>query len=41
VAIWWAVGIMLLAGLVAALMVTAKPPKQGAPAEGPVPESVV
>lgn len=26
VAIWWAVGIMLLAGLVAGLMVTAKPP---------------
>jgi EmrB/QacA subfamily drug resistance transporter len=41
VAIWWAVGIMLLAGLVAGLMVTAKPPKQGAPAEAPVPESVI
>ncbi|WP_406177735.1 MFS transporter [Streptomyces canus] len=41
VAIWWAVGIMLLAGLIAALMVTAKPPKQGAPAEAPVPESAV
>lgn len=41
VAIWWAVGIMLLAGLVAGLMVTAKPPKQGAPAPAPAPESVV
>lgn len=41
VAIWWAVGIMLLAGLVAGLMVTAKPPKQGAPAQAPVPESAV
>ncbi|MFF0085651.1 MFS transporter [Streptomyces canus] len=40
VAIWWAVGIMLLAGLIAGLMVTAKPPKQGAPAGAPVPESV-
>ncbi|MFF0017691.1 MFS transporter [Streptomyces sp. NPDC005374] len=40
VAIWWAVGIMLLAGLVAALMVTTKPPKQGAPAPAPLPESV-
>jgi EmrB/QacA subfamily drug resistance transporter len=40
VAIWWAVGIMLLAGLVAALMVTTKPPKQGAPAPTPLPESV-
>ncbi|WP_369247466.1 MFS transporter [Streptomyces sp. R41] len=39
VAIWWAVGIMLLAGLVAGLMVTAKPPKH-APADAPVPESV-
>ncbi|MET9786018.1 MFS transporter [Streptomyces canus] len=41
VAIWWAVGIMLLAGLIAGLMVTAKPPKQGDPAPAPVPESVV
>ncbi|MFE2215552.1 MFS transporter [Streptomyces canus] len=41
VAIWWAVGIMLLAGLIAGLMVTAKPPKQGAPAPAPAPESVV
>ncbi|MEV2216461.1 MFS transporter [Streptomyces sp. NPDC050997] len=40
VAIWWAVGIMLLAGLIAGLMVTAKPPKQGAPTGTPVPESV-
>ena len=40
VAIWWAVGIMLLAGLIAGLMVTAKPPKHGAPAGTPVPESV-
>ncbi|MEU0412334.1 MFS transporter [Streptomyces griseorubiginosus] len=40
VAIWWAAGIMLLAGLIAGLMVTAKPPKQGAPAPTPVPESV-
>jgi EmrB/QacA subfamily drug resistance transporter len=39
VAIWWAVGIMLLAALVAGLMVTAKPPKR-APADAPVPESV-
>ncbi|MFF7053254.1 MFS transporter [Streptomyces griseorubiginosus] len=40
VAIWWAAGIMLLAGLIAGLMVTAKPPKQGAQAPTPVPESV-
>ncbi|MFE9444953.1 MFS transporter [Streptomyces sp. NPDC006602] len=40
VAIWWAAGIMLLAGLIAGLMVTTKPPKQGAPAEAAVPESV-
>ncbi|MFJ4784296.1 MFS transporter [Streptomyces sp. NPDC088794] len=40
VAIWCAVGIMLLAGLVAGLMVTAKPPRQGAPAEAAVPEPV-
>jgi len=40
VAIWWAAAIMLLAGLIAGLMVTAKPPKQGAPAQAPVPESV-
>ncbi|WP_432172544.1 MFS transporter [Streptomyces sp. Tue6028] len=39
VAIWWAVGIMLLAGLVAGLMVTAKPPAR-LPSNAPVPESV-
>ncbi len=38
VAIWWAAGIMLLAGLVAGLMVTAKAPKHGTPADRPVPE---
>ncbi|MDV9171068.1 MFS transporter [Streptomyces sp. W16] len=36
VAIWWAVAVMLLAGLVAGLMVTARAPKHAAP----VPESV-
>ncbi|MFF8478056.1 DHA2 family efflux MFS transporter permease subunit [Streptomyces sp. NPDC015414] len=40
VAIWWAAGVMLLAGLVAGLMVTARAPGHGAPAETPVPESV-
>ncbi|MFF4486904.1 MFS transporter [Streptomyces sp. NPDC001544] len=40
VAIWWAAGIMLLAGLVAGLMVTAKAPGHGAPTAAPVPESV-
>jgi EmrB/QacA subfamily drug resistance transporter len=40
VAIWWAAGIMLLAGLVAGLMVTAKPPKHDAATRAPVPESV-
>ncbi|MBC9728897.1 MFS transporter [Streptomyces sp. TRM68367] len=40
VAIWWAAGFMLLAGLVAGLMVTAKAPKHGTPAETPVPETV-
>ncbi|WP_328669786.1 MFS transporter [Streptomyces sp. NBC_00328] len=39
VAIWWAVGIMLLAGLVAGLMVTAKAPKR-APSDAAVAESV-
>ncbi|MFF1764243.1 MFS transporter [Streptomyces sp. NPDC058249] len=39
VAIWWAVGIMLLAALIAGLMVTAKAPKH-APRGAPVPESV-
>ncbi|WP_329218519.1 MFS transporter [Streptomyces sp. NBC_01485] len=38
VAIWWAAGIMLLAGLVAGLMVTAKPPRHDVPARAPVPE---
>ena len=36
VAIWCAAGIMLLAGLVAGLMVTAKAPKHGIPAGAPV-----
>lgn len=40
VAIWWAAAIMLLAGLVAALTVTAKPPEHGAPQGTRVPESV-
>ncbi|WP_329339512.1 MFS transporter [Streptomyces sp. NBC_01352] len=40
VAIWWAAAIMLLAGLIAALMVTAKPSRHGTPAHTPVPESV-
>ncbi|MFJ4539130.1 MFS transporter [Streptomyces tibetensis] len=40
VAIWWAAGIMLLAGLIAGLMVTTKAPKHGAPADAPVPEPV-
>ncbi|MER5753051.1 MFS transporter [Streptomyces sp. NPDC002088] len=39
VAIWCAVGVMLLAGLIAGLMVTTKPPKYGVPAQEPVPES--
>jgi hypothetical protein len=39
VAIWWAAGIMLLAGLVAGLMVTARTPEH-ATAPAPVPESV-
>ncbi|MFB6849418.1 MFS transporter [Streptomyces sp. NPDC056373] len=41
VAIWWAAGIMLLAGLIAGLMVTTKAPKHGAPTDAPVPEPVV
>nr|WP_231573755.1 MFS transporter [Streptomyces sp. e14] len=41
VAIWWAAAVMLLAGLVAAVMVTARAPKHGLPAERPVPESAV
>jgi EmrB/QacA subfamily drug resistance transporter len=40
VALWWAAGVMLLAGLIAGLMVTAKAPKHGTPAQAPVPESV-
>jgi EmrB/QacA subfamily drug resistance transporter len=40
VAIWLAAGIMLLAGLVAGLMVTARAPKPGTPADRPVPEPV-
>ncbi|MFJ3672002.1 MFS transporter [Streptomyces sp. NPDC090106] len=40
VAIWWAVGIMLLAGLIAGLMVTAKPP-QHEETTTPVPEPVI
>ncbi|MGW2830744.1 MFS transporter [Streptomyces sp. NPDC001286] len=40
VAIWCAAGIMLLAGLIAGLMVTARAPRHGAPAEAPVPEPV-
>ncbi|MEU2620552.1 MFS transporter [Streptomyces sp. NPDC007157] len=39
-AIWWATGIMLLAGLSAALLVTAKPPKQDAATPAPVAEPV-
>ncbi|WP_405862475.1 MFS transporter [Streptomyces sp. NBC_01515] len=38
VAIWWAVAVMLMAGLVAGLMVTARAPKHGARAESAVPE---
>lgn len=40
VAIWWAAAIMLLAGLVATLMVTAKAPRHGAPQQTPAPEPV-
>ncbi|MET7273624.1 MFS transporter [Streptomyces flaveolus] len=40
VAIWVAAGIMLLAGVIAGLMVTAKAPKHGTPAGSPVPEPV-
>jgi EmrB/QacA subfamily drug resistance transporter len=38
-ALWWAVGVLLLAGLVAGLMVTAKAPKQTMSTGAPVPES--
>ncbi|MEU9590249.1 MFS transporter [Streptomyces sp. NPDC048219] len=40
VAIWLAAGIMLLAGVIAGLMVTAKAPRHGNPADRPVPEPV-
>jgi EmrB/QacA subfamily drug resistance transporter len=40
VAIWVAAGIMLLAGLIAGLMVTAKAPGRATPADRPVPEPV-
>ena len=40
VALWWAFGILLLAGLVAGLMVTAKAPRHAPTAGAPVPESV-
>jgi hypothetical protein len=40
VAIGWAAGVMLLAGLVAGLMVTTRGPRQGTAAEAPVAESV-
>ncbi len=40
VAIWVAAGVMLLAGVVAGVMVTAKAPKHGNPADRPVPEPV-
>jgi EmrB/QacA subfamily drug resistance transporter len=41
VALWWAAGVMLLAGLVAVLLVTAGPPKHGARQQEAVPEPVV
>ncbi|MFF7736077.1 MULTISPECIES: DHA2 family efflux MFS transporter permease subunit [unclassified Streptomyces] len=37
VAIWWAAGIMLLAGLIAGLMVTKKAPRHGTPTPTPEP----
>ena len=37
VAIWWAVAVMLLAGLVAGLMVTARAPKHAPTAQSPTP----
>lgn len=40
VALWWAAGIMLLAGLVAGLMVKGQAPKRRAPTKAAVPESV-
>ncbi len=39
VAIWWAVAVMLLAGLVAGLMVTARAPKHGPTAPAPTQDS--
>lgn len=39
VAIWWAVAVMLLAGLVAGLMVTARAPKHAPPAQSPTQDS--
>ncbi|MET7450771.1 DHA2 family efflux MFS transporter permease subunit [Streptomyces sp. NPDC005574] len=41
VAIWWAAGIMLLAGLVAGLMVTAKAPRHDTRTDSPLPEPAV
>ncbi|MEU6476261.1 DHA2 family efflux MFS transporter permease subunit [Streptomyces sp. NPDC047017] len=41
VAIWWAAAVMLLAGLVAGFMVTARAPKHSTPAGTAVPETVV
>ncbi|MGW5770960.1 MFS transporter [Streptomyces longwoodensis] len=41
VALWWAAGVMLLAGLVAVLLVTTGPPKHGARQEEAVAEPVV
>ncbi|AOR33598.1 hypothetical protein BFF78_23280 [Streptomyces fodineus] len=40
IAIWWAAGVMLLAGLTAGLMITARAPKHGVAAEEPAVESV-
>ncbi|MBV2354722.1 MFS transporter [Streptomyces sp. J2-1] len=40
VAIWWAAAVMLLAGVVAGVMVTAKAPGRGVPTGQPVTESV-
>ncbi|MFD9332165.1 MFS transporter [Streptomyces sp. NPDC060065] len=40
VALWWATAVLLLAGLIAGLMVTAKAPKLAAATTAPVPESV-
>ncbi|MFF8596565.1 MFS transporter [Streptomyces sp. NPDC015220] len=40
VAIWWAAAVMLLAGVVAGLMVTARTPGHGSPVKAPEPGSV-